>query len=91
MILRKRVSLTLKLGTVMGAVLIVVGISAQHMGWSSGAEISWLAVLIFLLTPFAGIIVAAISLALERDWRWAAVACALTALSVTGMLIALLF
>lgn len=86
--LLENIARTLRLSVVLSVVLVLIGLAAGHAGSPYGDDITWLAILVIILSPFAGIVAATASLALEKDYRWGAVGLVLIMISLVGMTIA---
>lgn len=84
----ENIARTLKLSVVMSVMLVFIGLAAGYTGYPLGDDVIWLAVLVIILSPFAGVIAATVSLALEKDRRWAVVGLTLIIVSIIGMTIA---
>lgn len=88
--LLESIAKTLRLCVILSVVLAVIGLIAEHMGSSYGEVLTWLAVLILILSPFIGAIAATTSLAYQKDRKWAAFGAVLIIVSLMGMAIALI-
>ena len=88
--LLESIAKTLRLCVILSVVLAVIGLIAEHMGSSYGEVLTWLAVLILILSPFIGAIAATISLAHQKDRKWATFGAMLIIVSLMGMAIALI-
>lgn len=88
--LLESISKTLRSCVILSVVLAVIGLIAERMGSSYGEGLTWLAILILILSPFIGAIAATISLASQKDRKWAAFGAVLIFVSLMGMAIALI-
>jgi uncharacterized membrane protein len=88
--LLESIAKTLRLCVILSVILAVIGLIAEQMGSSYGEGLTWLAVLILILSPFMGVIAATISLASQKDRKWAAFGAVLIIVSLMGMAIALI-
>jgi len=74
---------TLRIGIVFGIILIIIG---EMM--AEGNAVLWMGVLILILSPLFGIIVAFLGLLFEKDWFWTGVAAVVLIVIAAGLIIA---
>jgi len=65
----KYIAWTLRGGIIAGIVLIIIGELLE-----AGNPILWLGVLLLILSPLFGVVVAFSGLIVEKDWFWAGIA-----------------
>lgn len=85
--LNRSTALMLRIGIVIGMVLLVCGLAMYAVDGSE--TLLYAGILVLILSPFLGVIVSFAVLVLERDWRWAAVAAVLVIVTAVGILISL--
>lgn len=85
--LNRSTAMMLRIGVVLGMILIVVGLVLSVM--DRGGTILHLGILVLIVSPFLGVIVSFVSLVSEKDWKWAAVAAILIAITATGVVLSL--
>ena len=85
--LNRSTALMLRVGIVVGMILIVVGLCLDMTG--GGGTLLFCGMLVLILSPFLSIIVSLAALISERDWHWVAVAVVLLAITIVGILIAM--
>ena len=90
MSLYKNTSAALRYGIVTGVIIIAIGLLISCFDTSYDEWVLWFGILVMLATPLFGIVVSTISLAMEKDWKWVAVAAVLLSIITTGILIAYL-
>jgi len=88
--LYKNTSAALRYGIVTGVIIIAIGLLISCFDTSYDEWVLWFGILVMLATPLFGIVVSTISLAMEKDWKWVAVAAVLLSIITTGILIAYL-
>ncbi len=81
---------TLRLCVILSVAIAVIGLMAGYTGSPYGEGLTWLAVLILILSPFAGVVAATISLVYGKDRKWAAFGVLLIIVSLIGMAVALI-
>ena len=77
-------SVTLKISVYIGVAAVLIGLIAYLL--DMGDTLLRAGLLIVIVSPLAGVIVTTVSLYLEKDMRWVAVALILVAISVIGIL-----
>lgn len=77
-------SVTLKISVYIGVAAVLIGLIAYLL--DMGDTLLRAGLLIVIVSPLAGVIVTTVSLYLEKDMRWVAVALILIAISVIGIL-----
>ncbi len=85
--LNRSTALMLRAGIVVSIVIMAIGLAVQMTGGDD--TILYIGVLILIVSPFLGIIVSLCALLYERDYRWAAVAVVLLAITTGGILFAM--
>jgi hypothetical protein len=80
-------SLALRICLFTGIVVLAVGL--MFPGQDIGDRIIWNGLLILVLSPFAGILVAYVYLIAEKDWKWVKVATVLVVLIVAFLIFSL--
>jgi uncharacterized membrane protein len=84
---RRLTSLTLKICVAVGIFVTAVGLLLSDT--ETGTDILWLGLLILICSPFVGVLVTFVALAVQKD-PWVKAGAALIAIVVIGLLIALL-
>jgi len=85
--INRSTSVTLRAGIYAGLAISLVGLVLSMTG--SGDGVLWLGILVLILSPFLGVIVTTVSLVIQKDWRWAAVAVVLICITATGALLSI--
>lgn len=85
--LNKSTALMLRVGIVIGMILLVVGLAMDMAGM--GDALLYAGMLVLIISPFLGIIVSLAALVSERDYRWAAVAVVLLAITAVGVFLSM--
>jgi len=80
---------TLKCNMLIGIAIILVGLIAFLLDTDHCMDVIWLGILVLILSPFLGIIVTTISLAIEKDTMWVTVAVILIAVTTMGMVLSI--
>ncbi len=81
----KSIAWTLRIGIVAGIILIIIG---EIMGeWNDAL---WLGILVLIMSPLLGIVVAFAGLLIEKDWFWASVTAILLTVVGAGLILALI-
>ncbi|MBE6519109.1 MAG: DUF1634 domain-containing protein [Thermoplasmata archaeon] len=83
--MNKAIAWTLRIGIVLGLILIVIG---EFM--TEGNPFLYYGVLILITSPMFAVVTAFIGLILEKDWKWAAVAGVVVAIVVSGAFLAMM-
>ncbi|MBR4684978.1 MAG: DUF1634 domain-containing protein [Candidatus Methanomethylophilaceae archaeon] len=83
--MNKAIAWTLRIGIVLGLILIVIG---EFM--TEGNPFLYYGVLILITSPMFAVVTAFIGLILEKDWKWAAVAGIVVAIVVSGAFLAMM-
>lgn len=84
--LHSSTSKTLWSGAVIGVAIIAIGLVASMLNYGEG--ILWLGLLILILSPILGVIVSAVSLLVNKDYVWAAIALVLIAMTGVSVILA---
>ncbi len=85
--MNRSTSLMLRAGIYVGLAVSLIGLIMSMS--DMGDRVLWLGMLILILSPFLGIVVTMVSLVIQKDWRWAAVAAALICITATGALLSI--
>ncbi len=85
--MNRSTSLMLRAGIYVGLAVSLVGLIMSMS--DMGDRVLWLGMLILILSPFLGIVVTMVSLVIQKDWRWAAVAAVLICITATGALLSI--
>ncbi len=80
---------TLWWGAVIGVIVIALGLIIESMGF--GDQVLWLGLLILITSPMLGVIVSMISLAKNKNYRWASVALLLIIMVAISIVITAFF
>lgn len=80
--LNRSTAMMLRIGIYAGLAISIVGLALSMM--DGGDDILYAGIFVLIISPFLGLIVSLISLVLEKDWRWAAVAAVLVTITVIG-------
>ena len=82
--MNKNIAWTLRIGIVLGLILIIIGelISEDNLFLYWG-------LLILIASPLFGVVVAFIGMISERDWFWACIAGLVVIIVVTGAIVAI--
>lgn len=83
--INKAVSSTLKYTVYMGVAVIAIGLILFLT--DNGDSVLWAGLLILIVSPLLGVIVATIGLIKEKDMKWIAVALILIAISVANVIL----
>ena len=81
----------LRYGVYLAIAVMIVGVIALQFDESVGNTIITVGVSLLVLTPFFSIIVSAISLYTERDYRWMRVALCVLLITTVGIVVAFFF
>ena len=85
--LNKTTALALRAGILLGMAVIAIGLAVEMTGGGDG--ILYWGILILIASPFVGVLASFAALVSEKDWKWAAVALVLIAITTTGVLLSL--
>lgn len=85
--LNRTTALTLRVGIVIGMVLMLGGL-CWYIADGTDALI-YIGLLVMIVSPFLGVVASFAVLILERDWRWAAVAAVLFVVTAIGIVISI--
>lgn len=88
MMLNKATALTLRVGVVLGMILMVVGLAVSAM--DGGDSVLYFGVLVLIASPLAGVVVTLLCLLREKDRFWAMIAGILLMITIAGVLISLI-
>ncbi|MCL1904920.1 MAG: hypothetical protein FWG19_02205 [Methanomassiliicoccaceae archaeon] len=88
--LEDNVSFVLRYGSVIGVIIVAIGLLAYIFEMIHSETVMTAGIAVIVFTPFAGMIVSLISLSANREKRYAISAATLIAITVAGMLIAFL-
>ena len=83
--MNKSIAWTLRIGIVIGLILIVIG-------EASGGDSPFLyyGLLLLIASPLFAVIAAFVSLVSEKDWKWAGVAAIVVVIVVVGAILAMI-
>lgn len=85
--LNRLTALTLRVGVVIGMVLMLAGLCLYL---SDGTDtLIYIGLLVMIVSPFLGVIASFVVLILEKDWRWASVAAVLFIVTAIGILVSI--
>lgn len=73
-----------------GITILFIGMALSILGTEYFMDVIWLGILVLILSPFIGILVTAISLAIEKDTKWMTVAVILITVTAAGMAVSIL-
>lgn len=85
--LNRSTATTLRVGIVIGMVLMLAGLCLYFMDGTD--TLIYIGLLVLIVSPFLGVIASFVVLVIERDWRWAAVAAILFVVTAIGIAISL--
>lgn len=85
--LNRSTATTLRVGIVIGMILMLVGLCLYFMDGTD--TLIYIGLLVLIVSPFLGVIASFVVLVIERDWRWAAVAAVLFVVTAIGIVISL--
>lgn len=85
--LNRSTATTLRVGIVIGMILMLAGLCLYFMDGTD--TLIYIGLLILIVSPFLGVIASFVVLIIERDWRWAAVAAVLFVVTAIGIVISL--
>lgn len=85
--INRSTAVMLRAGIYIGLAISLVGLVLSMMDRGDG--VLWLGILVLILSPFLGVIVTTVSLVIQKDWRWAAVAVVLICITATGALLSI--
>ncbi len=78
-------SVTLRYSVFVSMLVVIVGLIAYMLDMGDG--ILWTGILMVIISPLIGVAVTTVSLYIEKDLKWVAVALVLITMSVIGMLL----
>ena len=81
----RNTAVALRYSVIIGIITIAIGIAIDMFG--HGTDILWAGLFLLIISPLIGVIATTVSLIIEKDTKWVAVAIALIAISVIGMLL----
>ncbi len=85
--INRSTAVMLRAGIYIGLAISLVGLVLSML--DKGDGVLWLGILVLILSPFLGVIVTTVSLVIQKDWRWAAVAVVLICITATGALLSI--
>ncbi len=85
--LNKTTALTLRIGVVIGLILITAGLFLSMT--DNGDVLLYFGILILIASPFLGVIASLVCLLKEKDTFWAMVAVILLVITATGAILAI--
>lgn len=85
--MNRSTAVMLRAGIYTGLAISLVGLVLSML--DKGDGVLWLGILVLILSPFLGVIVTTVSLVIQKDWRWAAVAVVLICITATGALLSI--
>lgn len=85
--LNRSTATTLRVGIVIGMILMLAGLCLYFMDGTDA--LIYIGLLVLIVSPFLGVIASFVVLVIERDWRWAAVAAVLFVVTAIGIVISL--
>ena len=85
MSVERNTSMTLRYSVFASMIMVIIGLIAYMLDMGDG--ILWAGILMVIVSPLIGVAVTTISLYIEKDLRWVAVALVLITMSVIGMLL----
>lgn len=85
--INRSTAVMLRAGIYTGLAISLVGLVLSML--DKGDGVLWLGILVLILSPFLGVIVTTVSLVIQKDWRWAAVAVVLICITATGALLSI--
>ncbi|MDR0198213.1 MAG: hypothetical protein LBI08_00515 [Methanomassiliicoccaceae archaeon] len=88
MSLERNTSFVLRYGSVIGVVIVAIGVIMHLLELSHNGTVMRAGIAVIILTPFAGMLVSFVTLSMGREKRYAAAAFALIAITVIGMAVA---
>ena len=83
--MNRSIAWTLRIGIVIGLIMIVIG---EFL--SEGNGLLYWGLLVLICSPMFAVIVAFIGLVKERDWFWAAIAAIVVAIVLSGAVVAMM-
>lgn len=78
-------SMTLRYSVFVSMLVVIVGLIAYMLDMGDG--ILWAGILMVIISPLIGVAVTTVSLYIEKDLKWVAVALVLITMSMIGMLL----
>lgn len=84
-------STILRYGIVIGIILTAAGAMMSVFNIFHSADVIWIGLLAIIATPFTGLIVTTISLAVNREIKWLYTALILVTIMIIGMILAVTF
>ena len=78
-------SVTLKYSVFTSMIVVIAGLITYMLDMGDG--ILWAGILMVIISPLIGVAVTTVSLYIEKDLKWVAVALVLITMSVIGMLL----
>ena len=85
--LNRSTATTLRVGIVIGMVLMLAGLCLYLMDGTD--MLIYIGLLVLIVSPFLGVVTSFVVLVIEKDWRWAAVAAVLFIVTAIGIVISL--
>lgn len=89
MSLEHSTALTLRIGVMVGLVLMAIGLIMQYLGMGDG--VIYAGVLILIASPFLGVVTTTVCLFLEKDVYWGIIGAILLVITGSGILMNLFF
>lgn len=88
MTLEHTTAVTLKIGVILGLILIVAGLCVMYAG--HGDMVLYTGIFLLVISPFLGSIASLACLISQKDLYWATIAAILIAITTTGLVINLI-
>ena len=79
---------TLRYGVISGLIIVMVGLVAQLFSEDTGLSLIRVGIAVIIFTPMVSIIVSAVALYFEKDYRWFGWVLVVLVISVVGFLVA---
>ena len=80
--LNRSTATTLRVGIVIGMILMLAGLCLYFMDGTD--TLIYIGLLVLIVSPFLGVIASFVVLVIEKDWGWAAVAAVLFIVTAIG-------
>ena len=78
---------TLRYGVICGLVIVMVGLVAQLLSEDTGLSLIEAGIAVIIFTPMASIVVSAVALYSEKDYRWFGWVLVVLLITVVGFLV----
>ena len=78
----------LRAGTIAGITIIAVGLLLSAFDNEHTENVLWFGILVLIASPLFGLLISAVTLVTERDWKWVSASAVLLAVITAGIVAA---